>query len=120
MPAGEGLRSPLKAQPCSGPRRLSGAGCRSDRSIPGGPGSVCSEPLQRVAPPAAARGQPRDPAPLRGCGISAERGGFGAALKSPRYEIVFALAAGIPALHVTLMRFKAAIGLTAAQKSASH
>lgn len=32
-------------------------------------------------------------------------------MKSTRYEIVFPPAAGIPALYITLMRFKGAIGL---------
>ena len=102
-----GTPEPLKGTALLRPRRLPGAGCRPARSIPGGSGWTCWEPLPRVAPPLLGD-SPR----------AAPAAAAAAAWKSPRYEILFALAAGIPALYITLMRFKEAIGLTAAQKAA--
>lgn len=63
MPAGEGLRSPLKAQPFSGLAASTGARCGPTAASRRDLGSICSEPRYRVTLPPAAQGQPRDTTP---------------------------------------------------------
>lgn len=110
MPAGEGLQSPLKAQPFSGLAASTAARCG-----PGIPERPRVGLLRATAEVTLLRDSPgTQPRPGR---HHRRAWGFGAALNSPRYEIP---AAGIPALYITLMRFKGAIGLAAAQRSASN
>lgn len=77
MPAGEGLQSPLKAQPFYGLAASTGARCGPTAASRSELRSICSETLQGVTLAPVAQTQPWDTAPgqspgLRG--IVTERG----------------------------------------------